>query len=133
MPTEQEDLKNLTKLGKQSGPERVLEVFPNHSEDLVVTCRCTEFTCYCPLTGQPDFAKLVIEYQAGHYCVESKSLKLYLESFRNEKVFHEHLAEDMASDFMYFVRPIWVNVTVDFNIRGGIEISSRCHKVKKND
>lgn len=126
MPTQKEDLEQLTKLGSSSKVERVLEVFPNHSEGLTVTCDCKEFTCYCPLTHQPDYAEIIITYQPKEWVVESKSLKLYLESFRNEGVFHEHLAVDIAQDFMKFAHPNWVEVEVKFNVRGGIAISAKC-------
>lgn len=126
MPTQKEDLEQLTKLGQLSQVERTLEVFPNHSEGLTVTCDCKEFTCYCPLTHQPDFAQIAITYQPKGWVVESKSLKLYLESFRNEGVFHEHLAVDIAQDFMKFAQPDWVEVEVKFNVRGGIAISAKC-------
>lgn len=128
MPTSKQDLERLTKLGSSSLVERILEVFPNHSEDLIVTCECTEFTCYCPLTHQPDFAKILITYQPSKWIVESKSLKLYLESFRHEGVFHEHLAVDIANDFVKYLEPKWVEVEVKFNTRGGIAISARCRK-----
>ncbi len=129
MPTDKVDLGNLTKLGRAAASaERKLEVFPNHSTNLVVTATCHEFTCFCPLTHQPDFAKLVIRYKADSLVVESKSLKLYLESFRDTGIFHEHVAEDIATDIMTFVRPHWVEVTVHFNIRGGIALSATVFK-----
>lgn len=126
MPTSKEDLAKLTKLGNIAKAERTLEVFPNHSKDLVITCDCKEFTCYCPLTHQPDYAEIIIVYKPKEWIVESKSLKLYLETFRNEGIFHEHLADDIASDFMNFAVPEWVEVEVKFNVRGGIAISAKC-------
>lgn len=126
MPTKTEDLQALTKLGQSGKVERTLEVFPNHSEGLIVTCDCREFTCYCPLTHQPDYAQIIITYIPKGWVVESKSLKLYLESFRNEGVFHEHLAVDIAQDFMKFAQPESVEVEVKFNVRGGIAISAKC-------
>jgi 7-cyano-7-deazaguanine reductase len=127
MPTLSTDLQALTKLGKPSKPERTLEVFPNKApaNQMEVTIECTEFTCFCPLTKQPDFAKVFITYMPDEFIVESKSLKLYLESFREEGVFHEHLAVDIGRDFESMVKPLWVEVAVDFNIRGGIGICAR--------
>ncbi len=125
MPTRDSDLQALTKLGKKASASRLLEVFPNHAgKNMEVTLRCTEFTCVCPLTKQPDFATIEITYVPDEYVVESKSMKLYLETFRNVGVFHEHLAVDIAKDFRTFVKPRSVTVTVNFNVRGGIGISA---------
>ena len=124
MPTTQQDLGSLTVLGTRSAPSRTLEVFPNHSPGLVVTLHCTEFTCVCPLTKQPDFASIDITYTADQYIVESKSLKLYLETYRNEGIFHEHLAADIGKDFVHFVKPSSVSVKVMFHSRGGIAIDA---------
>lgn len=125
MPTTKQDLEQLTKLGRQdSKSERKLEAFPNHHKGLKVTAHCTEFTCFCPLTHQPDYAQIEIEYYPADLCIESKSLKLYLESYREEGVFHEHLAYDIARDIMDAIRPFSVEVTVKFNVRGGISIDA---------
>ena len=132
MPTKKEDLKALTKLGKNAAPSRTLEVFPNHEPGKIeVALHCTEFTCICPLTGQPDFADIEIVYTAGTYIVESKSMKLYLETFRNVGVFHEHLAVDIGKDFMKFVKPLKLSVTVKFHVRGGIAIDAT-YRMKKS-
>jgi|SRR3989344_8818335 len=102
MPTSPADLKNLTKLGRKSQPERKLEAFLNHAPgQIAVTLNCTEFTCFCPLTGQPDFAQIEITYVPDKFVVESKSMKLYLQTFRNEGVFHEHLVVDIGKDFIF--------------------------------
>lgn len=125
MPTTQKDLEQLTKLGRAgTSAERKLESFPNHTQGLTVTARCTEFTCFCPLTKQPDYAQVIITYTPDEAVIESKSLKLYLESYRNEGVFHEHLAGDIAKDIMNAVNPHWVEVKVMFNVRGGIAIEA---------
>lgn len=125
MPTNKTDLENLTKLGKKAQPARTLEVFPNHAPgNMTVTLNCKEFTCLCPLTHQPDYAQIDIIYVPDKFVVESKSMKLYLETYRNEGVFHEHLAVDIANDFVKFVKPKSVNVIVHFNVRGGIAISA---------
>ncbi len=126
MTTTKKDLASLTKLGNKAAASRTLEVFPNHAPgQMEVTLHCTEFTCICPLTKQPDFAEIEITYKPDTYVVESKSLKLYLESYRNEGVFHEHLAIDIGKDMMKFVQPLSVDVTVRFNVRGGIAIDAK--------
>ncbi|MBM3227790.1 NADPH-dependent 7-cyano-7-deazaguanine reductase QueF [Candidatus Peribacteria bacterium] len=126
MPTAKQDLQALTKLGAKAEPSRSLEVFPNHAPGkIAVTLHCTEFTCLCPLTGQPDFADIEIVYTADKFVVESKSMKLYLETFRNVGVFHEHLAVDIGEDFVKFVKPLAVSVTVKFHVRGGIAIDAQ--------
>lgn len=127
MPTSKQDLIGLSKLGKSgSGPARSLEVFPNHAPGaLEVELNCTEFTCRCPLTNQPDYAEIHIVYTPDKFVVESKSLKLYLETFRDVGVFHEHLAVDIGRDFMKFVKPKKCEVEVMFNSRGGIAIKAK--------
>jgi 7-cyano-7-deazaguanine reductase len=131
MPTKKSDLASLTKLGKKASPSRTLEAFPNHHPGkLEVSLHCTEFTCLCPLTGQPDFATIDITYVPDAFVVESKSMKLYLETFRNVGVFHEHLAVDIGEDFVKFVKPLALSVTVHFNIRGGIAIDATYHYEK---
>ena len=132
MPTQKHDLEALTKLGKVAAPSRSLEVFPNHAPgEIAVTLHCTEFTCICPATGQPDYADIEIMYGPNKYVVESKSMKLYLETYRNEGVFHEHLAVDIGKDFVKFVKPLWANVTVKFHVRGGIAIDATYRYPKK--
>lgn len=125
MPTQKDDLKALTKLGKTEHASRTLEVFPNHAPGKIdVTLHCTEFTCICPMTGQPDYADIEITYTPDKHVVESKSMKLYLETFRNVGVFHEHLAVDIGKDFVKFLRPLKIAVTVKFHVRGGIAIDA---------
>jgi 7-cyano-7-deazaguanine reductase len=116
----------LTKLGRPARPDRNLEVFPSRSQPgaLTVTLHCSEFTCRCPVTGQPDWAQIDIEYVPDRSVVESKSLKLYLETFREEGIFHEHLAQVMLDDFVAATNPLSCTVTVRFNVRGGIAITA---------
>ncbi len=134
MPTTKKDLETLKKLGKPAIPSRTLEVFPNHAPgSLTVTLFCKEFTCLCPMTKQPDYATIDIIYVPDGYIVESKSFKLYLETYRNEGVFHEHLAIDIAQDFITFVKPLAVDVTVHFNVRGGIAIDAKYHWDKNHN
>jgi 7-cyano-7-deazaguanine reductase len=124
--TAKSDLKNLTVLGKDKAiPSRKLEAFPNHhpQRDYVVTMATEEFTCLCPLTGQPDFAELKIQYIPDKLIIESKSLKLYLHSFRNEGTFHEHIINVILDDIVGALAPRWCKITADFAVRGGIAIS----------
>lgn len=119
------DLEDLTILGEKSQPVRRLETFPNHnnSRDYVVTLQTEEFTCVCPKTGQPDFAKIKIQYIPDKKIVESKSLKLYLWSFRNEGVFHEHVTNIILDDLNSALKPRWCKVSAEFAVRGGIAIT----------
>ena len=106
-------------------PRRKLETFPNHhpKRDYMVTMHTEEFTCVCPLTGQPDFAKIKIQYIPDQLILESKSLKLYLQSFRNEGTFHEHVTNVILDDIVAALAPRWCKITADFTVRGGIGIS----------
>lgn len=132
MPTSSTDLQRLTKLGNKAEASRTLEAFPNHAPgEIMVRLHCTEFTCVCPLTGQPDFAEIEIEYRPEKFVVESKSMKLYLETFRNVGVFHEHLAVDIGKDFLKAIKPSYISVTVRFHVRGGIAIDATWSHGKK--
>ena len=123
--TRKSDLKGLTALGRGTKPAKKLETFPNHhpARDYTVTLQTEEFTCLCPMTGQPDFARLRIQYIPEERIVESKSLKLYLWSFRNEGAFHEHIANVILDDLVEALAPRWCKVTADFGVRGGIAIT----------
>jgi 7-cyano-7-deazaguanine reductase len=123
--TNKNDLAGLTLLGKPVQPLRQLETFPNHNpeRDYVVTLQTDEFTCVCPKTGQPDFAKIKIQYIPDKKIVESKSLKLYLWSFRNEGVFHEHVTNIILDDLVAALSPRWCKVSAAFAVRGGIGIT----------
>lgn len=124
--THRTDLDGLTLLGgKKTRPLRKLETFPNHhpNRDFTVTLQTDEFTCLCPATGQPDFAHVTIQYIPEKRIVESKSLKLYLWSFRNEGTFHEHVANVILDDLVTALAPRWCRVSADFAVRGGIGIT----------
>ena len=103
-------------------PHRSLEVFKNSHPDreYEIEMECPEFTCLCPKTGQPDFAKLEIRYVPDKLCIELKSLKLYLWSFRNEGAFHEKVINDILDDLVQISTPRWMEVIGAFNVRGGI-------------
>jgi 7-cyano-7-deazaguanine reductase len=123
--TKANDLSELTLLGKEAQPSRKLETFPNHhpGRNYTVTLQTEEFTCVCPMTGQPDYAKIKIQYIPDRKIIESKSLKLYLWSFRNEGVFHEHVTNVILDDLVAVLKPRWCKVDADFSIRGGIGIT----------
>ncbi len=100
----------------------LLETFPNPQagRDYTIRMRIPEFTCLCPKTGQPDFATLHLEYVPDRKCVELKSLKLYVWSFRNEGAFHEAVTNRILDDLVRLMRPRFIRLTADFNVRGGI-------------
>jgi 7-cyano-7-deazaguanine reductase len=115
----------ITKLGNPNArADRNLETFPlnDPTQEIVIDCR--EFTCRCPITGQPDWATIRIEYRPGDRGVETKSLKLYLETYREEGIFHEHLATRIRDDLVAALDPPFCKVTVDFNVRGGIALAA---------
>ena len=103
-------------------PSKQLETFPNPNpeRDYEISFECPEFTCLCPKTGQPDFATLRIRYVPDRLCVELKSLKLYLWSFRNEGHFHEAVTNRILDGLARATRPRRLTVVGDFFVRGGI-------------
>ena len=118
-----------------SRPSTELPVFPNPApaRDYLVHIECPEFTCLCPLTGQPDFASFEIRYVPDQLCVETKSLKLYLWSYRNEGAFHEKVTNDIASDLIKAIQPRSLELVGDWFVRGGIGtvVTIRHEKPKK--
>lgn len=103
-------------------PSRNLEVFPNPTpnREYDIQFECPEFTCICPRTGQPDFATIRIRYVPDKLCVELKSLKLYLWSYRNEGAFHEKVTNQILDDLVKATQPRRMRVEGDFLVRGGI-------------
>jgi len=103
-------------------PSSTLETFTNPAPDRDYTIRMTlpEFTCLCPLTGQPDFATLELEYVPDRLCVELKSLKLYIWSFRDRGAFHEAVTNEIADHLAGAVTPRFMRLSARFNVRGGI-------------
>lgn len=134
MPTSKSDLKNLTLLGRSAQPSKKLEVFPNRHprRRYTVALSTAEFTCLCPATGQPDFATLTIKYIPDKHILESKSLKLYLWSYRSEGVFHEHVVNTICDDLLRVLNPHWIEVTGVFGIRGGIGITVTASHERKS-
>jgi len=103
-------------------PSRKLKTFANpHPErDYEIEFDCPEFTCLCPLTGQPDFARFLITYVPDRKCVELKSLKLYLWSFRDQGAFHEKVTNQVADDLVAALRPRRLDLRGEWFVRGGI-------------
>jgi 7-cyano-7-deazaguanine reductase len=124
------ELKGVSHLGKQGTKygfeydSALLEAFPNKNPGSIqwVSFVCTEFTSLCPLTGQPDFAKVFINYIADRTMVESKALKLYLFSFRNHGDFHEDCIQKICNDLNRLLKPRYLEVIGEFTPRGGIAI-----------
>ena len=105
-----------------SKPSQTLDTFPNPApgRDFRIHMEIPEFTCLCPKTGQPDFATLYLDYVADRKCVELKSLKLYIWSFRNEGKFHEAVTNEILGDLVAATSPRFMRLTARFYVRGGI-------------
>ena len=99
-----------------------LELFdnPRPGRDYVITIHCPEFTSVCPKTGQPDFGEILIEYTPGAKCIELKSLKYYMQSYRSKGIFYESLTNQILDDLAGACRPKWMKITSKFTPRGGI-------------
>ena len=132
MATPKSDLQDLSILGRPTQPSKDLEAFPNHTPDrfYLVSLETSEFTCLCPKTGQPDFATIRVDYVPDQKVVESKSFKLYLWSYRDEGVFHEHLSNQILDDLVRVLDPHWIRVVGVFNVRGGIGITVEAEHTK---
>lgn len=113
-------------------PSKKLDVFPNPrpKRDYEIRFECPEFTCVCPKTGQPDFATIRISYIPDKLCVELKSLKLYLWSFRDEGAFHEAVTNQILDDLVSAVKPRHMEIEGDFYVRGGIHTVVRVSHTK---
>ena len=105
-----------------TAPSKELHVFPNPSprRDYVIQFQVPEFTCNCPLTGQPDFAHFTIDMIADKLCIELKSLKMYFWSFRNEGAFHEKVTNDILDEIVRVAEPRFARITAKWFVRGGI-------------
>jgi 7-cyano-7-deazaguanine reductase len=105
-----------------TAPSKALETFPNPNpeRDYTIRFECPEFTCLCPKTEQPDFATIEVVYVPDHLCVELKSFKLYLWSYRSEGAFHEAVTNRILDDLVRAIAPRRAQVTGEFNVRGGI-------------
>ena len=114
-----------------SKPSKNLDTFPNPNRNREYSIKITlpEFTCLCPKTGQPDFAKLFLEYIPDKLCVELKSLKIYIWSFRDEGAFHEAVTNQILDDLVYATNPKYMKLKAVFNVRGGVYTTVVCdHK-----
>ena len=105
-----------------SAPSKDLQVFPNPApqRDYTIHFALDEFTCLCPLTGQPDFARFQIEMVCDKLCIELKSLKMYFWSYRNEGAFHERVTNTILDDIVKATQPRFARIRADWNVRGGI-------------
>ncbi|HXU41308.1 MAG TPA: preQ(1) synthase [Burkholderiales bacterium] len=104
---------------------------PAPERDFRIHMEIPEFTCLCPMTGQPDFATLTLDYVADRLCVELKSLKLYVWSYRNEGAFHEAVTNRILDDLVRATRPRWMKLEAKFNVRGGIYTTVIAEHAKK--
>ena len=116
-----------------SRPSKRLETFVNPApeRDYRIHMEIPEFTCVCPMTGQPDFATLVLDYVPDRLCVELKSLKLYMWSFRDEGAFHEAVTNRILDDLVRATKPRWMRLEGRFAVRGGITTSVFAEHRKK--
>jgi len=116
-----------------SAPSKALQVFANPApeRDYVIRFDVPEFTCLCPLTGQPDFAHFTIELVPDRLCVELKSLKMYFWSFRDEGAFHEKVTNAICSDLVQAIAPRFVRIHADWYVRGGIRTYVTVEQRKK--
>jgi 7-cyano-7-deazaguanine reductase len=131
--TSKNDLKKLSLLGKNSLPQKNLEVFPNHHTDrnYTITLATDEFTTLGPVNRQPDFATLEIQYIPDRFIIESKSLKLYLQTFRNEESFYEHVVNVILDDLVAVLKPRRCKVTAAYAVRGGIAMTVETEYLQK--
>lgn len=116
-----------------STPSKQLDVFDNPAptRDYLIRFQLPEFTCLCPLTGQPDFAHFTIEMVADKLCVELKSLKMYFWSYRNEGAFHEKVTNTVLDDIVAATRPRFIRITARWFVRGGITTDVVAERRKK--
>ena len=111
-----------------SSPSKQIDTFdnPNNHREYSIKITLPEFTCLCPKTGQPDFAKLFLEYVPYKKCVELKSLKMYIWSFRDEGAFHEAVTNNILDDLVKAVKPKYMKLKAVFNVRGGVYTTVVC-------
>lgn len=116
-----------------SAPNKRLQTFPNpaRERDYRIHMEIPEFTCLCPMTGQPDFATLILDYVPDRLCVELKSLKLYIWSYRDQGAFHEAVTNRILSDLVKATAPRFMRLRARFNVRGGIFTDVVCEHRKR--
>ena len=112
---------------------KILDVFenPHLKEDYLITMEIPEFTCLCPLTGQPDFAEFIINYVPDKLCVELKSIKLYMSSFRDVGAFHEDNTNNILKDISTLIKPRYISVIGYWKVRGGIITTITTKNIKR--
>jgi len=119
----------LKHLGKPSNqPIDTVDLIPWKGEPIHVRLECAEFTSLCPVTGQPDFATLTVEYVPDRHLIETKSVKLYLWKYRSERAFNEQLVDAIASDLYGQLRPRWLRIQGRFSPRGGIGVTATAER-----
>jgi 7-cyano-7-deazaguanine reductase len=124
-------MQNFKFLGKKATtPSKKLDTFSTPENITYIKFESNELTSFCPVTGQPDFSTLLLEYYPDKLCIESKSLKLYLWSFRDEAIFAEGLANNIIEDVFIAIKPVWCKVSILQNIRGGIQLTAVAEKKK---
>lgn len=125
---------NSNKYGEKAIAEAELEVWDNPSpdEDYTISLEFSEFTCLCPRSGFPDFATIHITYMPDRHIIELKSLKLYLNSYRDRYMTHEEATNTVYRDLRKAMRPRWLEVVGEFNIRGGIKTTVRCNSQEES-
>lgn len=117
-----ENMRKFKTIKSDPGKAKILESFENSfpARDYLIIHKTSEFTSVCPKTGQPDFGTITISYIANKTCVELKSLKFYLQSFRNEGIFYENVVNRILEDISGILKPKWMEVKGEFSLRGGL-------------
>ena len=112
---------------------KLLESFdnPNINKDYLIKIKVPEFTCLCPKTGQPDFAIVYIKYTPKDLCIELKSLKIYMTSYRNIGAFHEAITNKICNDLATIINPNYLEIKIKFNVRGGIYTEVQCRNINE--
>ena|SRR5260221_291375 len=115
-------MKRIDPIKTDPNKAKLLEVFKNSfpKRKYLIIHKASEFTSVCPITGQPDFGVITISYIPGKLCVELKSLKYYLQSFRNEGIFYENVTNRILEDLIKIVKPVWIEIKAEFTTRGGL-------------
>ena len=121
-------------LGKRSSePVKELDLIPWTGGNIHVVLDCTEFTSFCPVTSMPDFAEITVEYSPDKSLIETKSMKLYMMGYRDEKEFNEKLVDRLVEDLFKQVAPRWICVEGKFNVRGGIKVTASAERYKEEE
>jgi 7-cyano-7-deazaguanine reductase len=127
-------MRKLKHMGKLSNtPTDTLDLIEWKGKKTLVRLDCSEFSSLCPVTGQPDYGELVIEYVPRRFLAETKSVKLYLWSYRDRQGFNEALVDAIASDFQKQVKPKWLRVTGAFHPRGGIRVTATAERGNRKE